>query len=442
MKSAVAIVCLLFATTAFAQNTDIEALSGLQFNFGNPGARSLGMGGAFIGLADDASAAEANPAGLMTLRRTEVSIETRQATISQRFVTGGTFPFVTDLDVPARKTSVTFASVVVPLQKAVVAGYYHRPLSFSNQVNLTARYATPVFYLGPNGPVDAAACGAGCTEHRIYPFATSVDLEVETFGLMAATTRGHWSFGGGVRYHRFKENADTFRRDLDAPGQPLFVVTQRNAGRVFGETSDRDLTYVAGVRWAPVSTFSVGAVMKKGPTFPVAVQAAPAVDVPLELIASTSFHVPSIAGIGVSYRPVSQLTVNADVVRVGYRKLTDNFVSVLEYGVGGEGAVEGATGYVTDDGIELHAGEEYFILSRAPIGLRAGWWRDPAHSVAYRGELSTSHAVAARILFPGTRAENHYSVGIGVAFPRFGLDVAYDTSRSFRTASLSFIARR
>jgi hypothetical protein len=32
-----------------AQNTDIEALSGLKFNFGNPGARSLAMGGAFIG---------------------------------------------------------------------------------------------------------------------------------------------------------------------------------------------------------------------------------------------------------------------------------------------------------------------------------------------------------------------------------------------------------
>ena len=52
------------ALPALAQNTDIESLSGLQFNFGNPGARSLGMGGAFLGLADDASAAEANPAGL------------------------------------------------------------------------------------------------------------------------------------------------------------------------------------------------------------------------------------------------------------------------------------------------------------------------------------------------------------------------------------------
>lgn len=56
MRPALAVLTLLFATVTSAQNTDIEALSGPQFNFGNPGARSLGMGGAFIGLADDASA--------------------------------------------------------------------------------------------------------------------------------------------------------------------------------------------------------------------------------------------------------------------------------------------------------------------------------------------------------------------------------------------------
>src|SRR5205814_3471143 len=70
-------LCSFAALPAAAQNTDIEALAGLQFNFGNPGARSLGMGGAFLGLADDASATEANPAGLTILRKPEVSLEAR-----------------------------------------------------------------------------------------------------------------------------------------------------------------------------------------------------------------------------------------------------------------------------------------------------------------------------------------------------------------------------
>jgi long-subunit fatty acid transport protein len=442
MKRLAALLSLTLATTALAQNTDIEALSGLQFNFGNPGARSLGMGGAFIGLADDASAAESNPAGLTILRKSEVSMELRQSTISQRFVTGGTYPFVTDGDFPAQDLNVTFASVVVPFHAGVVAGYYHRPLSFSNQVDVTSRYTTPNFYLGPDGPVSAGQCGANCTEHRIYPFATSVDVAIETFGLAAARRWGDFSFGAAVRYHRFSEEADTFRQDLDAPGSPVFAVAQTNASRLFGKTSDNDLTFVAGVRWIPSSVFSAGAIVKKGPTFPVAVQAAPSTSATMQLVASTEFHVPSIIGVGVSYRPAPQLTINADAVRVGYGKLTDKFVSVLEYGTESAGAIESAAGYETKNGLELHAGVEYFILLRAPVGLRAGWWRDPAHSIAYRGPLTTPHGVAARILFPGTEAENHYSVGIGVSLPHFGVDVAYDTARSLRTASLSFIARR
>src|SRR5712691_5646879 len=85
-------LCALAATPLAAQNTDIESLSGLQFNFGNPGARSLGMGGAFLGLADDASAAEANPAGLTILRKPEISLEGRNYLEQQLFTTSGTFP--------------------------------------------------------------------------------------------------------------------------------------------------------------------------------------------------------------------------------------------------------------------------------------------------------------------------------------------------------------
>src|SRR5215213_399044 len=88
-----AALCAVAAPLA-AQNTDIEALSGLQFNFGNPGARSLGMGGAFLGRADDASAAEANPAGLTILRKAEFSLEARNYVETQVFTTSGTYPEV------------------------------------------------------------------------------------------------------------------------------------------------------------------------------------------------------------------------------------------------------------------------------------------------------------------------------------------------------------
>lgn len=441
MKRLAFVALLVLASAAAAQNTDIEALSGLQFNFGNPGARSLGMGGAFIGLADDASAAEANPAGLTILRKAEVSAEIRQVRTAQRFVTGGTYPFVTTQDFGSRETDVTFASAVLPTNAGAFAVYYHRPLSFRNHVDLTSSYGTPTFYLGPSGPVSRENCGVGCAEHRIYPFSTSADIQMETFGIAGAKEWGHFSFGVAARYHRFSEQADTFRRDLDAPGQPVFTIEQTNSGRAFGRNSDRDVTFVGGVKWTPTSRMSAGAVFKKGPTFPVSIAAAGLAGSELELVGTTEFHVPTTFGAGVSFRPVPQVTVNVDAVRIGYGKLTDRFISVIEYGTA-TGDIEQVTGYRTTDGTEIHAGIEYFTLSKYPVGIRAGWWRDPAHAISYGGPLHTSHEVAARILFPETDAENHYSVGIGVALPHVGVDVAYDTSRSLRSASFSIIARR
>ncbi|HSP17461.1 MAG TPA: hypothetical protein VLV78_22140 [Thermoanaerobaculia bacterium] len=432
---------LLIASGAFAQNTDIEALAGLQFNFGNPGARSLGMGGAFIGLADDASAAEANPAGLTILRKPEASIEMRQTSIAQRFVTGGTFPFVTREDFASRRKDVSFASVVMPTSEGVLAFYYHRPLAFRSAVDLTSRYSTPVFYMGPDGPVSRDACLAdpSCQEHQIYPFSTSVDLSMETYGVALAHEWGRVSAGAAVRYHRFSELARTMRRDLDAPDQPMFIVEQTNGGRTLGESSDKDMTFVGGIRWQLSKKVSLGAVYKDGAKFPAPVSAASASS-GMSVIGVTEFHVPAAYGVGTSFRPIPSLTINADAMRVEYSHLTDNFLSVIEYGSGG-GGIETLQGYRAKDGTELHAGLEYFVLAKVPVAIRTGWWHDPAHSIRYDAPLVTKHDVAAQILFPRGDDEDHYSVGLGLAFPRFQIDAAYDHSLSLKTASLSFIAR-
>ena len=73
-----AVLLLAAGRPGFAQS-NIEANAGIQFGFSNPGARSWAMGGAFIGLADDATAALANPAGLTQLAAPEISVEGRLA---------------------------------------------------------------------------------------------------------------------------------------------------------------------------------------------------------------------------------------------------------------------------------------------------------------------------------------------------------------------------
>jgi hypothetical protein len=78
---------LLFSTGSNAQGG--EGFVDFQFSFSNPGARSLGFGGAFVALADDATAAYANPAGLVQLIQPEVSVEGRFWSYSTAYTLGG-----------------------------------------------------------------------------------------------------------------------------------------------------------------------------------------------------------------------------------------------------------------------------------------------------------------------------------------------------------------
>ena len=57
-----------------AAQLDSALLSKLRFNLTNPGGKSLAMGGAFSAIADDATAALANPAGLGLISSIEIAV--------------------------------------------------------------------------------------------------------------------------------------------------------------------------------------------------------------------------------------------------------------------------------------------------------------------------------------------------------------------------------
>jgi hypothetical protein len=77
---------LLWTLGSLLATATVEAQAGFttfQFSFSNPGARSMGLGGAFVALADDATAAFANPAGL---------VQTAVPRFRWRAIKGGTTP--------------------------------------------------------------------------------------------------------------------------------------------------------------------------------------------------------------------------------------------------------------------------------------------------------------------------------------------------------------
>ena len=451
-------VLVLLALPLAAQNTDIESLSGLQFNFGNPGARSLGMGGAFLGLADDASAAEANPAGLTILRKPEVSIEGRNYLEEQLFTTTGTVPDLTRtaFNHYSRRAEVTFGSAVYPVGNFTFGAYFHEPLRNAgagsvlptrNEITGAIKTDVPNFFLPKGGtPVTEAECNQikqqkndpfACLEYTVLPFISALDVQEQTWGVAGAWKIGNFSIGGAARYQTFKEGAFTFRvtPTLDFSS----IAVQTTGDLVNGEITEKkahDVTYTGGFKWAPLEKFSVGGVFKKGAKFKAPTFAATS-DTTLQFqkVADTTFHIPDVYGAGVSFRPIPVLTLNADAVRVKYSNLVDHFISVNAT----VRAIDHA--YKANDVTEIHAGAEYFFATKIPFALRAGVWRDPAHSVTFTGPLTTPDAVAAAILYPKGTSQNHKSIGAGLAWPKFQIDAAYDTSKFFKVGSMSAVMR-
>jgi len=459
MRKTFLLLALLAALPAMAQNTDIESLSGLQFNFGNPGARSLGMGGAFLGLADDASAAEANPAGLTILRKPELSIEIRNYVEQQIFSTTGEYPDITRtaFNHYSQRAPITFASAVYPYKNFTFGAYFHEALRnegsgqvvpIRNEFTGGIKADVPIFFFpkGGNGPVSRNECIAinvkanddfACLGYPILPFLSAVSVTERTFGLAGAYKIGTFSFGGTVRYQRFNETAFTFRVTPEFDFSSISVQATSDIREDTDKAKDvSDVTFTGGVKWAPNDRFSAGAVYKQGarykaPTF----IANDATGFEFLKVADTTFHMPDTFGAGISVRPIPVLTVNADAVRVRYSNLVDDFFSVNAE------VREIDRAYKASDVTELHVGAEYFFSTKIPLALRLGWWHDPAHAIEYRGPLTTPSRVAAALLYPRGESQNHRSIGAGLAWPRFQIDAAYDRSELFKVGSISMVTR-
>ncbi|MCP4653823.1 MAG: hypothetical protein GY856_00240 [bacterium] len=104
------LAAMLAAGSAAAREAAFES------GFSNPGARSMGFGGAFVARADDATAAFANPAGLIQLLRPELSVEGRFWKYAEQLNVESS----TDLK------GLSFVSFAWPRKKWSVAAYGHQ----------------------------------------------------------------------------------------------------------------------------------------------------------------------------------------------------------------------------------------------------------------------------------------------------------------------------
>jgi len=429
---------LLGASGAALAITDTETNASIPFNLASPGARSMGMGGAFLGLADDATAAYTNPAGLTQLVTPEISVEGRHTAYSLPYVNGGSAsvsPFngsglnISEAD--SSQNNLSFLSVVYPHDRWSFAFYRDEVVRFNTD------FASVV--TGEIVP------GVGTA----FPIAAHADLKIVDYGVTAAWKASDAiSLGLGLSYYDF--NIDT---NINRYGfSPAFTSTNvaLNSQSQFG--SDNDVGINLGARFVLSEHWSAGLTYRRGPKFsyeatsaalanvtdngdgtftPVATSPTIATD-----LKDVRFKVPDEYGAGVSWHPTDALVINFDADYIQYSQLTHGIQSLF-----GNGTATVANLSIPN-GTEVHLGGEYTFTQMAhPFSLRAGVWHDPRHSIEFKADPGTDiGAVGLATLFSGGQgSQNHVAIGMGWAFTKFQIDAAADFSDVTDTYSISAV---
>jgi long-subunit fatty acid transport protein len=352
------------ATPAIAQ-TNERIYEDLDFRFVTPGARAVAMGKTFIGLADDATAAVSNPAGLSNLLEQEFSFEFTGTKIKhQRYFPTEAGELQTFGEVVL---TPSFFSYVVPLGRATLSVFRNSLQNYRERYEIGGRFVPAL----------------NATEDGTFG---NISARVESFG-----------FGGAYVFSRYVSvggSATLVSLDLASEARSGTPLNPRNGTN----TIDSDLRWsgVAGVLLKPTSRLAFGFTYNKGSVFEVTTNlfgnflfTLPG-DPPRRIDVNrtgeehlVNYVVPDRYSTGMSWRPSNTMTVLWDVSRVNYsQQITDKFLIVDFYD-----PAAGVTpdNFFINDVYEMHAGIEWrHYGARTTFALRGGAFTDPDHRLRFR----------------------------------------------------------
>jgi len=408
--------------------TNTENFAQFRFNFNNPGARATGIGGAFMSIADDATASEANPAGLTTLLRPEISLEGKAIqfiTHVDNFSQTGTAANFTlnPRDFKSAVVSPSFVSVVFPVRRFTFAVFRHELMNFESNFYTNGTFA-PGFTDGS----------------FLFPANSSTRIHVDNYGgTVAYKVRESFSVGvsGGVSLMNMKSSIARYFLAVFNDGSLANIATI--------DDNSTDFFLNVGLLYRPVENLSIGLTYKRRPSFsPKQTYRFTSFPTDSSRTAPINFNVPSSYGIGISYRPTDVLTFAVDVVRVGYSSLTKNFALTLSQPYLNSGD------FAVDDGFEFHGGAEYVLfLKTVGIVFRGGGYLEPDNRIRWVGNVNDStdpdRIFARKImqgLFQSGKSYAHGTFGAGCIFSNnVQFDVAGDLSSVSNTVVGSLVIR-
>ncbi len=428
------VIVLLLGFTPAAALTDEEIFREFRFNLINPGARSLGLGGAFISLADDATAAQANPAGLNFLGRSEYfaelrvvdnsarsSITSESSTSVDSFVATGT-----DLD---DTLSPSFLSAVTVYERWTMG------LSRQELLNIENSTLSAFTFTFPGPPTGAILSqGTGFIDVNVTNINASFGVRVTDY------------LGLGFTITSSKLEVDSELVNLVVDTAPTIAADQILEPtldlRTSIDDSDEEVVFSLGFIYKRPDRWSVGAVYRQGADFTVTERVDPQ---GIDLFGKRAivgrgfanrFHLPDVIGAGGNVLLADKrLTLALDVNRILYSNLLDGFVP------GVTPLTDADASFTVDDVTDYRFGAEYVFPNLnnpwPTLSLRGGV--SSIGDSTIRAEFTGSNAFASEEVFRGDDRETHGSIGVGVNLKRYKIDLGADFSDSINEFLVSVI---
>lgn len=398
--------CFTFAPSASAQQPVLSGGKGTplkNFPIYPVGARPLGMGGAFIALADDVSATYWNPAGLAYLPRPELTLQ--GMFIDYEFERPFSGSYQTDLGTGATTNNLEYRtyseSKVAPSLVGFV--YPNRILPFGISIARTVDYTEE--WTSENIQLTGAPFRPLVVEGEVA--ATNVNFS------FARSLSPTWNLGINLKYTFFE-----FRTSgVQFSDQATFVWDLESSGGGF--------SFDIGTIVEVSPSVSLGMVFRWGEQINYDERFFNSTEMP---VFEELKEFPSKLGLGVTWFIIPELTLNGDVYYVRNSRLAEH-INLPAY-TDGEDRLE------LSDGIEAHVGVEwvYNFGDVHNIALRGGAYYEPSYFVTYERSDSlepedVSFEDQLEILFPEGDDLFHITAGFG-----YGVEMGRGHSLGFDIA--------
>jgi long-chain fatty acid transport protein len=433
----VILLLLSYSCSSALALTNEGVFSQFQFNFITPGARATAMGGAFIGLADDATAAATNPAGLTALAAPEISAEFKYIAYTMEQIFENPY---SDTDIRRMKfedsvNSAPFVSVVYPFERFVCSLYRQEVVNYQNSYRTSAY---PIWYPEGGG--------------FLYPVDASVALTVTNYGVGAAfQLLKNFSVAISPKWSTMDMNSHSARFRAEYEDEIISPTVFSDDTWVANESviddSDDGFSVNAGIKWEPHKNLSIGLVYRSGSEFRVKEKHGrgvipqgldPEINPNFADVAEFTLNVPDSFGAGLAFRPNDVLTFSLDIAYIKYEDLLKDF-DIMYY-------TDSLTSdnFTVDNATELHVGVEYILaFDNRIVTLRAGGYTDPDHTIRFTGttgEVERDSKI--KLLFPGGDDQFHVTGGLGIVFnEHLQVDAAADIADNIQQVSVSAVYR-